>query len=78
MLNESDFQKMIAEVQDHLGKVIASYGGLVNEIDDEHLRLQYMALYQAKQRQREALAALVALVAAEDAGPARRASAHAR
>jgi len=74
MLNESDFQQMIAEVQDHLDKVIHSYAGIVNDLDDEHLRLQYMALFQAKQRQRDALAALVALVSSDEASssPARR------
>ena len=66
MLNESDFQKMISEVQEHLAKVIGIYGALVNEIEDEHLRLQYMALLQAKQRQRDALAALMALVVDEE------------
>lgn len=72
MLNENDFQQMIAEVQDHLVKVIGTFTTLVNEIDDEHLRLQYMALLQAKQRQRDALAALIALVVSDDAATAPR------
>ena len=70
MLNESDFKQMIAEVQDHLDKVIGIYAGIVNDLDDERLRLQYMALYQAKQRHRDALAALVSIVSPSGDSPA--------
>ena len=62
MLTQSDFVSMLTDLQVQMVTTIKTIQMLSNEIEDNELRYQFVAMAQSKQRHLEAMNALASLV----------------